>query len=186
MSTSLALSGSQANAASELGVRAEMAADVWDGVRKRTMIGGEPARLAAVVENIICAIQARVEPSEWCQAGDATAEAIERRVKDGSAVAVVIQRLRPMIGVLARGFRASDLGTDKVGRGAGWNKTANCVEVAKACNDVMVETEMPSGALFRALKDIVITALQSGLTHDEAVSASLAIGSLIRRRMVVS
>ena len=149
------------------------------------MQGGESARLGAIIENLIAAIQARVEPIEWGAAGSSTAEAIERRCRDRSAVAEVLLRLRPRIADMARGFKASNLGTDAVGRGAGWSKTANTVEIAKACNDVMVDENIPSGALFRALKDIVVAALQGALGDDERIAAGTAVARLIERRMVV-
>lgn len=167
---------------SDLADRGAIAADVWDALRQRRMIGGEPARLGAIVENLIAAIQAKVEPSAWAQAGSSTGEAIARRCGEPSAVASVLIRLRPGIADMSRGFQALHMGTDAVGRGAGWRKTANAVEIAKACNDVMADEDLPSGALFRALKDIVVTALHA-LGATECAEAGIAVCGLIERRM---
>jgi hypothetical protein len=147
------------------------------------MQGGHRARFGAIVENVIAAIQAAVEPSEWARAGDATAEAIERRVIDGSALSAALVRLRP--GIAISNFDRDYVGTDAVGRGAGWHKTANTVEIAKACNDVMIENDLLGGVLFRALKDIVVTSLSS-LPIVGRADAALEVGALIRRRMAVS
>lgn len=179
------LSTREQTRADELGKRAAIGAEVWDGLRQRRMMGGDGARIGAIVENIIAAIQARVEPSEWRQGGASTAEAIERRTGAPSAVAQVLARLRPAIPEAGRSFRAEHLGTDAVGRGAGWWKTANAVEAAKACNDAMVAGEIGSGELFRALKDIVVTALH-GLGPKEAAEAGGRVARLIERRMVVN
>jgi hypothetical protein len=149
------------------------------------MIGGEPARLGAIVENIIAAIQAKVEPSRWAEAGASTGEAIASRCSEPSAVASVLIRLRPAIADIGRGFQPLHMGVDAVGRGAGWGKTANAVELAKACNDLMAEEDLPSGELFRALKDIVVTALHV-LGAAECASSGAAVARLIERRMVVS
>jgi hypothetical protein len=183
VSTTLATSERQRT--SDLAHRASIAADVWDAVRLRRMIGGEPARLGAVIENIVSAIQAKIEPSAWMQAGASTGEAITRRCAEPSAVAATLIRLRPAITDIARGFQPSHMGTDAVGRGAGWGKTANAVEIAKACNDVMADEDLPSGWLFRALKDIVVTALHT-LGPQECAAAGVAVAGLIERRMVVS
>lgn len=180
---SAALSIAQRSAVGDLSDRASIAASVWDSIIQRRMQDGHRARFGAIVENIVAAIQASVEPSEWARAGDATAETIERRVIDGSALAAVLVRLRP--GIAITDFNRDYLGTDSVGRGAGWHKTANTVEVAKACNDAMVEGDIMGGALFRALKDIVVTAL-SGLPAVGRGDAAREVGALIRRRMAVS
>lgn len=170
----------------ELAPRASLAALVWDGLLPRKMQGGDKARFGAIVENIIAAMQGSIEPSQWAEAGAATAEAIERRCRDGSAVAEVLLRLRPAIARMADGFRPDDLGADKVGRGAGWSRTANAVELTKACNDVMSKNELAGGYVFRALKDIAIAAVQGGMGPAERGAAGGAIGGLIRRRMRVS
>ena len=165
--------------------RAATAATVWDALRARTMMGHEPTRLAAVVENIIAAIQARLEPSEWARAGASTGEAIERRCASPSAVGTVLLRLRPGIADAGRGFQLHHLGTDAVGRGAGWWKTANATEIAKACNDVMAENGLGSGEVFRALKDIVVAAVQGAMGLPEAAEVGAAVARLIESRMVV-
>jgi hypothetical protein len=181
----VAILPSDTNRTGDLAHRAAVAADVWDALRLRRMIGGEPARLGAIVENIIAAIQAKVEPSRWAEAGASTGEAIASRCSEPSAVASVLIRLRPAIADIGRGFQPSHMGTDAVGRGAGWQKTANTVEIAKACNDVMVDEDLPSGELFRALKDIVVTALHA-LGVKECAEAGIAVARLIERRMVAS
>ena len=177
---SAALSSPEQQRADELGHRAASAAEVWDALRQRTMQGGKPALVGAVVENIIAAIQARCEPSEWRQAGASTSEAIHKRC-EGSAVAVVLLQLRP--GMRGIAVTAEHLGTDAVGRGAGWWKTANATEVAKGCNDLMAESNLGSGELFRALKDIVVAVAHGGPSAREL---GAAVGRLIERRMVVN
>jgi hypothetical protein len=167
--------------ADELSHRAAVAAEVWDALCQRHMLGGHAARVAAVVENIIAAIQARCEPSEWREAGASTAEAIERRCSEPSAVASVLLRLRPGLG--GAGLQAHHLGTDAVGRGAGWHKTANATEIAKACNDLMATTEIGSGELFRALKDIVVAAAHGGPSAREV---GVGVARLIERRVRVN
>lgn len=168
---------------SDIAPRAAIAAMVWDALSQRRMQGGEKARFGAIVENIIAAMQGAVEPSEWAHAGYETAESIERRCMDGSAAAEVLLRLRPEIGHM--GFDADWLGTDTVGRGAGWSKTANAVELAKACNDVMSENDLMGGYVFRALKDIAVAAIQA-LPTTERRDAGRAVGTLIMRRMRVN
>lgn len=170
-------------ARAELAPRAALAAMVWDALSTRCMQGGQRARFGAIVENLIAAMQGAVEPSVWVDAGVSTAESIERRCIDGSAVAAVLLRLRPAIGQQIVDISA--LGTDAVGRGAGWHRTANTVELAKACNDVMVENKLAGGVVFRALKDIVVAGVQA-LAVAERRGAALAVGALIRRRMRVN
>lgn len=153
---------------------------VWGALLRCRMQGNATARFGAIVENVIAAIQGSVAPSEWPQAGDATAEAIERRSIDSSAMALVLLRLHPEITVMGVG----DLGTDAVGRGAGWSRTANTVELAKACNDVMSENDLAGGVVFRALKDIVVTAIVA-LPEVARRDAAITVGGLIRRRMGV-
>jgi hypothetical protein len=167
----------------ELAPRAALAAMVWDSIALRRIQGGPRARLGAVVENVIAAMQGAIEPSSWPEAGAATAEAVERRCADGSAVAAVLLRLRPAVADMGSGFRAEDLGTDAVGRGAGWSRTANTVEIAKACNDCIAENDLAGGAVFRALKDITVAAVQGGVGPTGRRGAGVAIGALIRRRM---
>jgi len=168
----------------ELAPRAALAAMVWDALLLRRMQGGDRARFGALVENIIAAMQGSIEPSSWAEAGASTAEAIERRCTDGSAVAAVLLRLRPAIGRMPVDYEA--LGTDAVGRGAGWSKTANAVEIAKGCNDVMSENDLTGGAVFRAIKDIVVAAVQGSVGVSGRRAAGAAVGGLIRRRMRVN
>ncbi len=180
---SAALSTTERQSASDLAARAAVAATVWDHIRRYKCLGGEGARLAAVVENVIAAIQGTIAPSEWADAGDATCVALRQRIGAGSAVAAVLGRTRPDIARMGQYFRADLLGTDAVGRGAGWHKTANCAEMTKAIHDAFVTGELSGGEAFRALKDIVVAALQNGVSASEREAACVGITREIARRL---
>lgn len=181
----LALSTSERAAANRAATRAGVAIDLIDAFSHRAMIGNAGMRLAAVVENIIAAIQGAAAPSEWPQIGEAVAEDIERRCSAPSAIAAVVGKVRPAVAAMGGDFRAAMLGTDAVGRGAGWNKTNNAVNYAEACHDAMHGRGHSSGEVFRALKDVVVAAVQVGLAPAEWRAAASAIGTEIRARMRV-
>lgn len=168
----------------DLAARAAKAASVWDFIRSASIIGPEGARMGALVENIIAAIQGSIAPSEWGEVGAATVDEIIRRCEAPSAVGAVLLQLRPAVAVMGNSFRGHHLGTDKAGRGAGWERTNNGVNIAEACNDAMAVGQLNSGHLFRALKDIVIAAIQGGYSQPEWAKASRQVGETIRKRMV--
>ena len=82
-------------------------------------------------------------------------------------------------------LRPEHLGTDAVGRGAGWRKTNNAATVAMALNDCMVTAGMSGGELIGALVENVIAAIQASTPAVEWRNAGHAVATLIERRMVV-
>lgn len=74
------------------------------------------------------------------------------------------------------------LGTDAVGRGAGWRKTNNANHVAMALADVKQIHNMSGGELFGAMVENVIAAIQGGTGPAQWEEQAAAVCDVIRRR----
>jgi hypothetical protein len=81
-------------------------------------------------------------------------------------------------------LRASDLGTDAVGRGAGWQKTNNTIAVSMALADLKARTGMSGPELFGAMVENVIAAIQGSTAPLAWREAGAAVAREIQRRMV--
>lgn len=75
------------------------------------------------------------------------------------------------------------LGTDKAGRGAGWDKTNATLVVATALADCKQRNNMSGGQLFGALVENVIAAIQGSVAPHAWREAASSVTDLIQRRM---
>lgn len=75
-----------------------------------------------------------------------------------------------------------NLGTDPVGRGAGWRKTNNANAVAMGLHDIRQVTGMSGGELFGALVENVIAAIQGGTAPHAWAEAADGVCDQIKRR----
>lgn len=89
----------------------------------------------------------------------------------------------PDIGSLTQGAKSEHLGTDAVGRGAGWQKTSNTVAVTMALHDVKQRAGMSGGELFGALVENVIAAIQGSCSPSEWQHVASEVSARIERRM---
>ena len=82
-------------------------------------------------------------------------------------------------------LRPEHLGTDKVGRGAGWDKTNATIAVAMALSDVKQLKGLTHGELFGALVENIIAAIQGTVAPSGWRAAGHAVAEEIERRMRV-
>jgi hypothetical protein len=77
------------------------------------------------------------------------------------------------------------LGTDPVGRGAGWRKTQNTVYISQVLHDAKQRSGMSGAELFGAMVENVICAIQGGTAPSQWREVASAVTDEIQRRMVV-
>lgn len=92
---------------------------------------------------------------------------------------------RRVVSEIMSGARPEHMGTDAVGRGAGWRKTNNAVALTMALHDAMVRTGMSGGELFGALVENLIAAIQGSCAPSEWRQVGEAVAGEIQRRMRV-
>lgn len=90
-----------------------------------------------------------------------------------------------IVGEIMAGAKPEHLGTDPVGRGAGWRKTNNALSVTRALWDVKERTGMSGGELFGALVENVIAAIQGSCAPSEWSQVGEEVAARIQRRMMV-
>lgn len=96
-----------------------------------------------------------------------------------------IDPIARIVGDIMGGMRPHHMGTDAVGRGAGWDKTNNAIAVTMALNDLKARTGMSGGELFGALVENVIAAIQGSAAPSEWRHIGHEVAARIERRMSV-